>query len=312
MNEPIYNIIVPEENAGERLDIFVSFSLEDGFSRSRVQSLVKAGHVLVNAGPVKNNYRVRADDSIEISLPEPVRLDLQPEDIPIDIIFEDDYIAVINKPPGLTVHPGPGNYSGTLVNALLFHMKGLSSIGGVERPGIVHRLDKDTSGLMVIAKTDLAHQNLTADFAERKVHKEYTAVVTGRMKSPHDTIDLPLGRHPKYRHRITVTPGGKEALTEYTVKKYWSHEGAFYSLLSVRIHTGRTHQIRVHLSQSGNPIIGDPIYSRRWERHGVPWLLLASTTLAFTHPVTGDPLVFRIDPTAHITAFMDKLDRITQ
>ncbi len=309
MNKNTIQITVPEENHLERIDTLLTGSLEMDLSRSYIQKLIRNDHITVNGNPIKQNYKVKSDDEIHIAIPEPKKLELEPEDIPLEILHEDRDIAVINKQAGLVVHPGPGNWSGTLVNGLLYHMNGLSSIGGVERPGIVHRLDRDTAGLMVVAKTDLAHRFLVEEFSERRVKKQYRAVVTGRTDSDTGTIDEPIDRHPKYRHKMTVTPVGKEAVTDYAVKKTWNTGNGFFSELSLRIHTGRTHQIRVHLSWLGVPVVGDPIYSKKWKKHRVPYLLLASVELCFRHPETGEELEFRAEIPSHMRDFIDKLER---
>jgi 23S rRNA pseudouridine1911/1915/1917 synthase len=209
------------------------------------------------------------------------------------------------------VHPGPGNWKSTLVNALLYHCGDLSSIGGTVRPGIVHRLDKDTSGLMVVAKTDSAHKRLVESFSSRDIHKEYAAIVTGKPVKDHGVIDRPLARHRKYRHKMTIDESGKEAVSEYWLKKIWNTDKYMFSLLSVKIHTGRTHQIRVHLSSSSLPIVGDPIYSKKWERYNVPYLLLASVALAFRHPETGEELSFTAPLPEHMQEFIRKVEMKT-
>ncbi|MCP4134745.1 MAG: RluA family pseudouridine synthase [bacterium] len=301
--------MVPEEYYLERVDKFLIHALELDLSRSYIQKLIKNGDILVNNSGIKQNYKVKTDDEITIRIPEPVELELLPEDIPLDILYEDSSIAVINKQPNLVVHPGPGNWSKTLVNALLFHIKDLSSIGGVIRPGIVHRLDKDTSGLMVIAKNDTAHKNLVEQFANRTVKKRYAALVQGKPKDEHAVIDQPIGRHHKYRHKMTVTPEGKEAVSEIFLKKIWNLRTGMFSLLDVKIHTGRTHQVRVHLSYIGNSIVGDPIYSKRWAKYKVPYLLLVSKYLGFTHPETKKEMEFEVPLPEHVTAFAERLDK---
>ncbi len=309
MNDNRIHITVPEEYHLERVDTFLTGSLETDFSRSYIQKLIKNSHITVNESPIKQNYRVKADDCIILDIPEPEKLDLISEDIPLDILFEDTSIAVINKPSGLVVHPGPGNWTGTLVNGLLYHMEGLSSIGGVERPGIVHRLDRDTSGLMVIAKNDRAHRFLVEEFSGRRVKKRYRAVVTGRTEKENGTISEPIDRHPKYRHKMTVIEGGREAVTDFSLDRTWNTGHGLFSELSLRIHTGRTHQIRVHLSWLGNPVVGDPVYSKKWKKHRVPHLLLASVELGFRHPETGEDLLFHADVPGHMKNFIQKLER---
>lgn len=309
MSSELYEITAPEEYSGQRVDVFLAHALEINLSRSYIQKLIKRGDILANGAPIKQNYRIRTDDIILITIPEPERLTLEPQNIPLDILYEDDSIAVINKPPGMVVHPGAGNLDGTMVNALLFHLDGLSSIGGTERPGIVHRLDKDTAGIMVIAKNDRAHRFLTDEFASRAVVKKYIAVAVGRPPEAHGIINGPIGRHPKYRHKMTIRPDGREAVTEYTLKKIWNYDSALYSMLEIALHTGRTHQIRVHLSSVGLPIVGDPIYSKKWEKYRVPYLLLASVYLEFIHPSSGKAMKFSIAIPEHIDTFIKKLEK---
>lgn len=310
MTDNCMHIIVPEENNLERIDKFLSGSLEMDLSRSFIQKLIRSGHIRVSQGAIKQNYKVKTDDNITIEIPEPEPLALEPEDIPLDIVYEDDSIVIINKQAGLVVHPGPGNWSRTLVNGLLYHVKGLSSIGGVERPGIVHRLDKDTAGLMVVAKDDASHKFLTGEFANRKVRKKYSAIVTGKPRTGEGRIELPIGRHRKYRHKMAVDDKGRDAVTDFKVKKVWNSRLGVFSWLDIELHTGRTHQIRVHLSYLGLPIVGDPIYSKKWEKYKVPFLLLASTGLEFNHPYNSRLLTFTADLPDHMRKFMDKIERL--
>jgi 23S rRNA pseudouridine1911/1915/1917 synthase len=304
------HIIVPEENNLERIDKFLSGSLEMDLSRSFIQKLIKSGHIRVSNGAIKQNYKVKTDDCITIDIPEPVPLTLEPENIPLEIVYEDASIVVINKQAGLVVHPGPGNWRRTLVNGLLYHIKDLSSIGGVVRPGIVHRLDKDTAGLMVIAKDDASHKFLAGEFANRKVKKKYSAIVTGKPRNGEGRIELPIGRHRKYRHKMAVDEKGRVAVTEFKVKKVWNSRLGVFSWLDIELHTGRTHQIRVHFSYLGLPIVGDPIYSKKWEKYKVPFLLLASTGLEFSHPYNSRLLTFTAELPDHMLKFMDKIERL--
>jgi 23S rRNA pseudouridine1911/1915/1917 synthase len=303
-------IVVPEENNLERIDRFLPVSLDIDMSRSYIQKLIRGGHILVNGVVIKQNYKVKTDDEISVSVPEPVPLDLEPENIPLDIVYRDESIIVINKQPGLVVHPGPGNWNRTLVNGLLYHVKDLSSIGGVARPGIVHRLDKDTAGLMVIARTDAAHAFLTGEFSGRRVRKKYAAMIVGKPRQDHAVIDRPIGRHRKYRHKMCVDEKGREAVTEFTVKKVFNGRLGVFTLLEIDLHTGRTHQIRVHLSSEGIPIVGDPIYSKKWEKYRVPYLLLASVFLEFAHPEHGRTMTFAAEYPEHMRNFIDKIERL--
>ncbi len=286
--------------SGKRLDKFLSENYKE-FSRSYIKKLIEEGFVLVNDEVVKKPSRkLREGDKITLLVPEPEELKVEPENIPIEILYEDKEIAVIVKPCGLVVHPSPGYTSGTLVNALLYHIKDLSSIGGVERPGIVHRLDRETAGIMVIAKNDTAHRNLVKQFQERKTEKFYKVLVKGLVKKDYGIINTPIGRHPYDRKKFSVREEGKEALTEYWVLK--RYEKFQITLLKVKIHTGRTHQIRVHFSSIGYPVLGDTTYG--FKRNSVPKELLKligecnmliAYRLGFFHPITGEWKVFEID-----------------
>lgn len=305
-------VTVPEEYHLERIDRFLAVNLDEDLSRSLIQKYIRENLITVNGETVRANYKVKTDDEITIRFPvlPEGEIELIPENIPLDIVFQDEHIVVLNKQPGLVVHPGHGNNTGTLVNALLYHVKTLSTDGEPERPGIVHRLDRDTSGLMVAAKSNEAYHGLVAAFAGRLIDKRYQAIVTGKPKNDHGMIDLPLARHRKYRHKMSVDETGREALTEYWIAKIWHPLQGTYTLLDIKLHTGRTHQIRVHMSATGNPVIGDQIYSKKWEKHKVPYLLLASTSLSFDHPVTGEKLSFTVPLPQHMLEFIDKLDRM--
>jgi 23S rRNA pseudouridine1911/1915/1917 synthase len=277
------------DEPGERLDAFLAARLPD-LSRSRIQVLIREQFIIVNGHPAKPRDAVKSGDRIAIALPEAVPLDAAPQDIPLDILFEDDDLVVLNKAPGMVVHPAPGNPDGTLVNALLHHCRGkLSGIGGVERPGIVHRLDKDTSGCLVIAKSDAAHQSLASQFSERSsMEKLYLAVTQGIPKPASDTVFTHIGRHPVNRQKMAVVnpPGGKAAITDYRILA--TDAATLTALVLCHLHTGRTHQIRVHLHHKGTPLVGDPIYgkpSRTAELAGR--LMLHAWRLAFDHPITG-------------------------
>jgi 23S rRNA pseudouridine1911/1915/1917 synthase len=246
------------EEAGIRLDRSVQAQRPD-LSRSRCATLIREGWVLLNGNPAKPSTTLRAGDSVELTLPQPTSSTPAPEDIPIDVVYENSHILVVDKPAGLTVHPAPGHPDGTLVNALLAKVKDLSGIGGTQRPGIVHRLDKDTSGLMVVAKTDAAYRSLTRQLKKRRVSKTYLALVTGAMRHDEGAIDAPIGRSPRHRKKMAVvTTGGRDALTLYRVaERYPSH-----TLMEARPVTGRTHQIRVHLAHLGHPLVGDGVYGK--------------------------------------------------
>ncbi|MCX7678157.1 MAG: RluA family pseudouridine synthase [Spirochaetes bacterium] len=305
----IIELMVPEEAEGDRIDRFCANALEQDFSRNLIQKLIKSAAILVNDKPIKQNYRIKKDDRIVLHIPEPETLDIIPEDVPFEIVYEDDDVAVVNKPAGLVVHPGPGNWRGTLVNGLLLRLKNLSSIGGIQRPGIVHRLDKDTAGIMIVAKNDRSHQILSEQFSSRNIEKQYEAIVIGKPLHAQGIIDKPIGRHPVYRHKMTVLETGKDAVTEYIIKKIWNTPEGIFSLLDVRLHTGRTHQIRVHLASIGTPIVADPIYSKKHERFKVPYLMLVSRKISFVHPTTRECMSFEVSRPSHIVTFMEKLDR---
>ena len=306
--EEKYTIIVPEEFDLERIDRVIPASLETEISRSQIQKLIKNGSIKVNGLPTRPNYKAKTDDEIEMTISETELVESVAENIPLDIVYQDEHIAVINKQPGLVVHPGPGNYGSTLVSALLYHIKTLSNTGDPYRPGIVHRLDRDTSGLMVIAKTNEAYEGMVKQFQSRTIEKRYTAISIGKPVKDHDIISRPIARHKKYRQKMTIDEEGREAITEYTISRIWHTQVSTFTMLDIRIHTGRTHQIRVHLSSIGNPVIGDQIYSKKWEKYKVPYLLLASTFIKFKHPVTEDELSFTAELPAHMKEYIEKLD----
>ena len=303
--EKKHDIIVGADAPRERIDIFLS--RETGLSRSQVDKLIVAGHVKLNNGPAKRGHRVRADDRIIVKIPPPKDISARPENIPLDIVYEDKDIIVINKPPGIVVHPAAGNAEGTLVNALLHHCKGLSGIGGNIRPGVVHRLDKDTSGLIVFAKNDASHENLARQFRDREVKKTYMALVRGVIKDDSGTIDVPIGRHPVNRKKMAVIGSGRlkkrNALTRFRVIK--RYDG--YTLVELDLMTGRTHQIRVHLSHIGHPVAGDETYSRKKDDTGASRQLLHASSLKFNHPVTGKFMEFNSDMPGDMERVLEKL-----
>lgn len=306
MNQSI-ELSVPDGNAGERVDRFVAYSSELELSRSYIQKLVKNEHIVVDGHPVRSSMKVFPGQVVRITVPEPEKLDLVPQNIPLDILYEDRDLLVLNKQPGIVVHPGPGNPDSTLVNALLYHIGDLSSIGGVERPGIVHRLDRDTSGVMIVAKNDRAHRRLTEQFTQGMVYKYYIALSLGRIHENPLIIEEPIGRHPKYRQKMTIVPDGRYAKTEVTPREILAKHATVYTLCNVRIYTGRTHQIRVHLSSRGLPIVGDPVYSKSYAKFKVPYLMLAAVKISFTHPVSGKNMVFEADLPDHMCRFLEKL-----
>jgi 23S rRNA pseudouridine1911/1915/1917 synthase len=299
-----------EADRGCRLDAALAAQLEQ-VSRSRAQALIAAGDVTVNGHPrTDKNYRVRAGDRAEVKLYQSVPVDIVPESIPLDIVYEDESVLVVNKPKGMVVHPAPGSETGTLVNALLGHMAdgmdALSGINGKLRPGIVHRIDKHTSGLIVIAKNDAAHAALSAQLAAHSVTRVYEAIAAGRFRKDEGTIDAPLMRDPKNRKRQKVAPegSGRRAVTHYKVLERY----AKYTLIELRLETGRTHQIRAHLAFLGHPVLGDDLYGPA-DGDGQ---YLHAKTLGFLHPVTGDYLEFSADPPEDFRAMVEKLRRSRQ
>ena len=286
--------IVVDDGVGERIDAFLAARLTD-LSRSRIQTLIREQYIQVNGQPAKPRDAVKAGDRISVVIPEAVPLDAAPQEIALRILFEDDDLVVLNKAPGMVVHPAPGNPDGTLVNALLHHCRGkLSGIGGVERPGIVHRLDKDTSGCLVVAKSDAAHQSLVTQFSERStMEKLYLAVTQGIPKPAKDSIFTHIGRHPVNRQKMAVVnpPGGKTAITDYEVLA--TDAATITALVLCHLHTGRTHQIRVHMHHKGTPLVGDPIYGKPSPVSAQTGrLMLHAWRLSFDHPITGKRMKF--------------------
>ena len=281
------NIVLEVDEAfdGERIDKFISENSD--ISRSYAQKLCADGMVLKNGKQVLKKEKVKADDEIFVTVPEPEQLSAKPENIPINIVYEDDSVIVVNKPQGMVVHPAAGNPVGTLVNALMYHTS-LSAINGVIRPGIVHRIDKDTSGLLVAAKTNEAHLSLTEQLKERKALRKYYALVNGNIKEDSFTIDRPIGRHPVERKKMAVVPGGRSAVTHVTVLDRFGK----YTLCECRLETGRTHQIRVHMAYINHSIVGDKTYGIKNEEFKLQGQLLHAKTLGFNHPKNGKLMIF--------------------
>ena len=280
-------IIVEEEMDGERLDAFLAEQVEQ-LSRSAVKNLINEGQVLVNGAKQKASYHVREGDEISIEIPEPQVLELKPRDIPLEIIYQDEDLAVINKPKGLVVHPAHGNWDYTMVNALLYHIKDLSGINGQIRPGIVHRLDKDTSGVMVVAKNDVAHRSLAAQIKDHSIKREYIALVHGTIKENLGTIDAPIGRSKNDRKKMAVIADGRPAVSNYQVLERYHN----YTLVKVELLTGRTHQIRVHFAYIKHPVVGDPLYGSGKKHFNLDSQALHAHLLGFNHPRTGKYLEF--------------------
>lgn len=285
----------------ERLD--VRLSRETGMTRSRVETLIREGRAQVNGAVEKKPGRkVSETDAVSCDVPPPVAVEAQPEDIPLEILYEDDDLAVVVKPCGMVVHPAAGNEDGTLVNALLFHLRNLSGIGGALRPGIVHRLDKDTSGLLLVAKNDATHAALSDALKARTIHKTYRAVARGAFKEPTGIVEAPIGRSPKDRKKMAIVPDGRYARTEYRVLE--PLRGA--TLVDVNLITGRTHQIRVHFASIGHPLLGDPLYGGK-NQPSVGRLMLHARRIEFTHPTTGQPMVFEAPEPPEFLQEVEKL-----
>ena len=271
-----------DENSGERLDKFIADNSD--ISRSYAAKLCEDGLVMLSGKPLAKKYKITGGEEIEIDVPEPEELSIEPEDIPLDIVYEDSDVIVVNKPQGLCVHPAPGNESGTLVNGLVYHCGGeLSAINGVIRPGIVHRIDKDTSGLLIVAKNNEAHLKLSEQLKERKAMRKYVALVNGNIKEEGGTINKPIARNPVDRKKMAVVQGGREAITHFNVLERFGQ----YTLVECILETGRTHQIRVHMASIGHSIVGDPLYGIKKEKFNLPGQLLHAKTIGFVHPTTG-------------------------
>ena len=278
-------------------------TLEPEITRSQLKNLINDGHVTVNGQAVKPKYKVQAGDKISLVKPEPQSLELTPENIPLDIVYEDDDVIVVNKPQGMVVHPAPGHPDHTLVNALLYHSP-LSTINGTFRPGIVHRIDKDTSGLLMVAKNDLAHQSLAEQLRDKTNKREYLALVYGQIKEDEGTIDAPLGRNPQDRKKQAVVKGGRHAVTHFKVIKRYDN----FTLVKCILETGRTHQIRVHMKYIGHPLVGDPLYGPR-KVIGKNGQFLHAALLGFKHPRTGKEMVFEAPLPENFQKMLDKLDK---
>lgn len=288
---------INEQDANERIDKVIA-SLNNEWSRTQVQAWIKEGYVLVNGKNIKTNYKTTVNDLIEIHLPEPEPLDVVAEKMDLDIYYEDGDVLVVNKPKGMVVHPAPGHITGTLVNGLMYHCKDLSGINGVLRPGIVHRIDKDTSGLIMVAKNDFAHESLVNQLMEKKVLRKYRAIVHGVIPHDHGTIDAPIGRDPKDRQSMTVIETGKNAVTHFNVLERFNQ----YTYVECQLETGRTHQIRVHMKYIGFPLVGDPKYGPK-KTLNLDGQALHAAVLGFYHPRTKEFLSFE----APLPEYFDQL-----
>jgi 23S rRNA pseudouridine1911/1915/1917 synthase len=294
-------LVVEGDAVGSRLDVWLA--ARTNLSRTRIAQLVEEGGVLLNGEMPRKSVLVAGGDRVEVEVPPPRLSEILPEDLPLDVVFEDAHLLVVNKAAGMVVHPAPGHPSGTLVNALLHHVKDLAGIGGTLRPGIVHRLDRDTSGLLVVAKDEATHRALSSALKERKVRRLYLAATWGHLSETHMRVDAPIGRDPRERRRMAVVPDGRRAVTRVRVRESWRAA----ELLDVGLETGRTHQIRVHLAHLGHPVVGDSTYGAGWERgmggpdalwakelaRKVPRQFLHAARLGFSHPVTGETLKFQ-------------------
>ncbi|WP_346937673.1 RluA family pseudouridine synthase [uncultured Clostridium sp.] len=298
----VKNYTIDEENVGKRLDLFVS-EKELEMSRSFVQGIIEKQQVKVNCQIKKSNYKLKIGDQVHVELAEPVELQVEAEDIPLDIIYEDSDVIVINKPQDMVVHPAPGNYTGTLVNGLLYHCKDLSGINGVIRPGIVHRIDKDTSGVLIVAKNDKSHNSLAMQLKDHSMKRTYYAIVEGIVKEDEGTVRTNIGRHPVERIKMAVVKDGKEAITNYKVLERFKSN----TLVECRLETGRTHQIRVHMSHLHHPLIGDQVYGYKKQRFKLQGQALHAKNLGFIHPTTGEYMEFDSQLPEYFQDILDKL-----
>ena len=303
MSETV-SLTVPADAAGSRVDKYISDNI--ALTRSAVQSLIEKGMVLADGKPAAKNLKLRGGESITVEIPEPEPMDAVPEDIPLNIVYEDSDLLVVNKPKGMVVHPAHGNYTGTLVNALLYHCGGsLSGINGVIRPGIVHRIDKNTSGLLIVAKNDDAHLKLAEQIKAHSFTREYEAVVTGAMKDKSGTVDAPIGRHKTDRKKMCVTQeNSRNAVTHYEVLRQYGG----YAHLRLRLETGRTHQIRVHMAYIGHPVLGDDVYGKPCK--GLEGQCLHARKIGFIHPSTGEYMEFTSELPDYFQAVLRRLEKI--
>lgn len=300
--EPI-RLRASEESKNQRLDAFLASSL-DGLTRSQATRLIESGEVAVNGRAVGKSYKLAGGEDIAVTLPEPEPVEAVPQDIPLDVVYEDADVIVVNKPSGMVVHPAPGHPDGTLVNALLYHCAGtLSGIGGALRPGIVHRIDRDTSGLIIAAKNDAAHQYLSAQLADHTLARTYECIVVGKLREDRGTVDAPIARHPTDRKRMAVVAGGREAVTHWEVIARYPG----YTHVRCRLETGRTHQIRVHMAYIGHPILGDTVYGAKKEVPGLTGQCLHAVGLRFLHPRTHEVMELSCPLPEEFTRMLQKI-----
>ena len=295
------NNFAAEENI--RIDKFLADKLE-GITRSRIQKLVQDGCVTVDGHMVKSNYKLKSGQDVSVTMPDAKTTDVKAEDISLDIVYEDDHLLVVNKPQNMVVHPAAGNYEGTLVNALLHHCgDSLSGINGVIRPGIVHRIDKDTSGLLLVAKDDITHNGLARQIKEHSLTRKYIAIVHGNFRQDEGTVDAPIGRHPTNRKKMCITEkNSRNAVTHYKVLKRFNE----YTFVECRLETGRTHQIRVHMASIGHPVLGDKTYGVKKEKYNLSGQLLHAKLVGFVHPVTGEYMEFETDIPERFKKFLNR------
>lgn len=304
MSETV-TLTVPQDCFGERADKYISDNIA-GLTRSAVQGLMEKGNILVNGRTVGKSFKLKGGEAVTVKIPEPQPMNAVPENIPIDIVYEDGDLLVVDKPKGMVVHPAHGNYNGTLVNALLYHCGGsLSGINGVIRPGIVHRIDKNTSGLLIVAKNDAAHLNLAAQIKAHSFTREYEAVASGYFKETSGTVDAPIGRHKTDRKKMCVTQeNSRNAVTHYEVLRQFGG----YAYVKCRLETGRTHQIRVHMAYIGHPILGDDVYGKPYK--GMTGQCLHARKIGFIHPKTGEYLEFTSELPGYFVSILNRLEKM--
>ena len=296
---------IETDDVNKRVDVFLNEEMED-ISRSALQKNIEKGNITVNGEKISKNYKLRIGDIVEAELPPPENIDIVPEDIPLDIMYEDDDLIVINKPQNMVVHPAPGHYTGTLVNALMFHCgDNLSGINGVLRPGIVHRIDKDTSGVLVIAKSDLAHKGLSEQLAEHSMKRVYNAIVYNSFSEESGTVDRNIDRSKNDRKKMAVMQGGRNAVTHYKVIEKLGK----YTLVELQLETGRTHQIRVHMSYIGHPLLGDPVYGPKKCPFNLNGQVLHAKVLGFIHPRTGEYMEFNSELPDYFSSLIERLKK---